>query len=90
MERPHVDHIYNKASRLLGFFNWNLYSSPAQIKEYLYKQLLLPSIEYCSAIWDPYHQTDIKKIEMVQHHAVRLYWTNRGINHTIMTVSQKC
>ena len=42
-----------------------------QIKEYLYKQLLLPSIEYCSAIWDPYYLTDIKKIEMIQHRVVR-------------------
>ena len=69
--RPHVDHICNKASRLLGFLKRNLHSSPMQIKEYLYKQLLLPSIEYCSAIWDPYYLTDIKKIEMIQHRAVR-------------------
>ena len=69
--RPHVDHICNKASRLLGFLKRNLHSSPVQIKEYLYKQLLLPSIEYCSAIWDPYYLTDIKKIEMIQHRVVR-------------------
>ena len=48
--RPHVDHMCNKASRLLGFLKRNLYSSSAQIKEYLYKQLLLPSIEYYSAM----------------------------------------
>ena len=69
--RPHVDHICNKASGLLGFLKRNLHSSPVQIKEYLYKHLLLPSIEYCSAIWDPYYLTDIKKIEMIQHRVVR-------------------
>ena len=68
--RPHVDHICNKASRLLGFLKRNLHSSPVQINKYLYKQLLLPSIEYCSAIWDPYYLTDIKKIEMIQHRFV--------------------
>ena len=86
--RPHVDRMCNKASRLLGFLKRNLYSSPAHIKEYLYKQLLLPSIEYCSAIWDPYHQTDIKKIEMVQHRAVRFVlnkpW-HKSHNHDSVT-----
>ena len=33
------------------------------------KQLLLPSIEYCSAIWDPYHYTDKNKLEMIYHYA---------------------
>ena len=87
--RPYyVDCMCNKASRLLGFLKRNLYSSPAHIKEYLYKQLLLPSIEYCLAIWDPYHQTDIKKIEMVQHHAVRFVlnksW-HKSHNHDSVT-----
>ena len=29
--RPHVDHICNKASRLLGFLKRNLHSSPINI-----------------------------------------------------------
>ena len=47
--RPHVDRMCNKASRLLARFLETkpsyIASSPAQIKEYLYKQLLLPSVE---------------------------------------------
>ena len=50
--------------------------------------MLLPSIEYCSAIWDPYHQTDIKKIEMVQHRAVHFVlnksW-HKSHNHDSVT-----
>jgi len=42
---------------------------PSEIKEHVYKQLVLPSIEYCSAIWDPYHHTSIYKLEMIQHRA---------------------
>jgi len=68
---PHVNYICNKANRLLGFLKRNLYNAPLQIKEHVYKQLLLPSIEYCSAIWDPYHQTSINKLEMIQHYAAR-------------------
>ena len=32
---------------------------------------IIPSLEYCSAIWDPYHHTSIGKLEMIQHRAVR-------------------
>ena len=56
---PHVNHICNKANRLLGFLNRNLRHTPQNIKEYTYKQLVLPSIDYCSAIWDPYTKNDI-------------------------------
>ena len=63
---PHVDHIRNKANRLL---KRNLLNASTQIKEYVYKQLLLPSNEYCSAIWDPYHPSDI--LGMIQHYAAR-------------------
>ena len=38
---------------------------------YTYKQLVLPSIDYCSAIWDPYTKNDISKLEMLQHRAAR-------------------
>ena len=64
---PHVDCIRNK--KLSAGFSE--IKSSTQIIEYVYKQLLLPSIEYCSAIWDPYHHSDINKLEMIQHYAAR-------------------
>ena len=67
----HIDYICNKANRLLGFLKRNLYSCHKHFKEYAYKQFLLPSLEYCCAVWDPYYQTDISKLEMVQHKAAR-------------------
>ena len=69
--KPHIDRICNKANKLLGFLRRNLSKSPTKIKDYIYKQLLLPTIEYCSSIWDPYHQSDIGKLEMIQHRAAR-------------------
>ena len=67
----HIDYICNKANRLLGFLKRNLHSCHKHFKEYAYKQFLLPSIEYCCAIWDPHHQNDISKLEMIQHRAAR-------------------
>ena len=64
---PHVNHICNKANHMLGFLNRNLFHAPHNIREYTYKQLVLPSIDYRSAIWDPYTKNDI--LEMLQHRA---------------------
>ena len=68
---PHINFICSKASQLLGFLKRALRTAPLEIKGYLYKQLLLPSIEYCSVIWDPHHSTSIYKLEMIQHRAAR-------------------
>lgn len=84
---PYVDRVRNKANRLLGSLKRNLCNAPVQIKEHVYKQLLLPSIEYCSAIWDPYHHTDIYELEMIQHYAARFVlnkpWHRQQQNESI-------
>ena len=66
---PHVDCVQNKVNRLLRFLKQNLNNAPTQLKEYIYKQLLLPSIEYCSATWNQYHHTDKYNLEMIQYYA---------------------
>ena len=63
--------------------------APIEIKEHVYKQLLLPSLEYYSAIWDPHHQTSITKLEMIQHHAAHFVlnrpWYRSNHNHDSIT-----
>ena len=68
---PHVNHICNKVNCILGFLNRNLHHTPQNIKEYTCKQLVLPSVDYCSSIWDPYIKSDISKLEMLQHRVAR-------------------
>ena len=60
-----------KANRLLGFLRRTLHHCPPHLKEHAYKQIVLPSIEYCSSIWDPHQQSLIHKLEMIQHRAAR-------------------
>ena len=69
---PHIIYVCSKASQLLSFLKRALHTAPIEIKDYLYKQLLLSSIEYCSAMWDPNHSTSIHKLEMVQHRAAHI------------------
>ena len=47
----HVSQTCNKANRILGFLQRNLKNSPTHLK-LAYKQLVLPSMEYCATIWD--------------------------------------
>jgi len=69
--RPHIDQLCHKANQLLGFLQRNLRGCSRSLKEHSYKQMILPIIEYCSAIWDPHHQNAIHKLEMIQHRAAR-------------------
>ena len=65
---PQVNHVCNKATRLIGFLQRNLRNCSRALS---YKQFILPVLEYAAAIWDPYHLKDINKIEMIQHRAAR-------------------
>ena len=45
------------------------------LREHSYKKLVLQMLDYCSFIWDPYHQNAINQLEMIQHRAAQ-YVTN--------------
>ena len=53
-------YISNKVNRLLAFLNRNLPRANQCLQEYSYKQLVLPVLDYCATIWDPYYQKSIQ------------------------------
>ena len=57
------------------FLYSNLKGCPKYFKECAYEQIVLPSI-YCSAIWDPYYQNAMHKVEMIQHRSAAhfIFW----------------
>ena len=67
--RPQVNYVCSKATKTVNFLRCNLRNCPKNLKELSYKQFVLPVLEYAATIWDPYHQNDINKIEMIQHRA---------------------
>ena len=77
----HINNICNKANRTIGFLKRNLNISATSVKENAYKALVRPLVEYASPVWDPYHQNEIDRLEMVQRRAAR-YVTNRHGNHS--------
>ena len=44
---------------------------PKYVKERCYTTLVRPTMEYACAMWDPYTQSNVKKIEMIQRRAAR-------------------
>ena len=68
---PQINHVCNKATRLIVFLQRNLRNYSCALKELSYKQFILPVLKYAAAIWDPYHLKDINKIEMIQHRTAR-------------------
>ena len=68
---PHIETLCHKANHTLGFLKRNMYNLPMYLRECSYKQIILPMLDYCSSIWDPYHQNAINQIEMIQHRAAR-------------------
>ena len=67
----YIPSICNKANHLLEFLYRNLHNCLPLLKERAYKQIVLPSIEYCSAIWEPHQQSLIHKLDIMQHHVAR-------------------
>ena len=67
----HVDNTVKKATNILNFLRRNIRDCPPRVKEQCYKTLVRPTMEYASCVWDPYTNTNIKKLEMVQRRAAR-------------------
>ena len=52
----HTSNITAKANRTIGFLGRNIHACPKEVKETAYTTLVRPSIEYASALWDPFNK----------------------------------
>ena len=65
-----------KGNKILGFVKRNIKTTSASTKEYAYKMLVRPTVEYASSVWSPHQETLKYTIERVQRRAAR-YVTRR-------------
>ena len=61
-----------KANRMLGFINRNFTFKSRKIIVPLYKNLVLPYLEYAIQFWDPHLNKDKNKLEAVQRRATKM------------------
>ena len=87
--RQHIDSITDKANRTLSFLRRNLKISSISIKEQAYKTLVRPLVEYASTVWDPHHQTDIRKLECVQRRAARFVLSSQHNRSSVTAMIQR-
>ena len=66
----------SKTNSTLGFFRRNLKACPPKLRETAYFSLVRSSLEYFSAVWDPFRQKDIDKLEKNQRSAARFVTQN--------------
>ena len=83
-----------KANTTIGFLKRNLNICSTTVKQNAYKALVRPLVEYTSPVWDPYRQTEIDRIEMVQRRAAT-YVTNShnnrsSVNQILEHLEWKC
>ena len=67
----HISNTVSKANKVLGLLHQNLYSCSPFAKETVYKLLARPKLEYCSSIWNPYHQEYKNKLQSVERRSAR-------------------
>jgi hypothetical protein len=72
----HINNTAKKASSTLGFLRRNLKYSPKNCKKTAYITLVRSIMDYGGIIWDLYLQTDVDRLERIQHQAPR-FFTNQ-------------
>ena len=71
----YINRISKKANNTLGF---PIHSE--SLKSSAYKVLVRPQLEYCSTVWGPFKDSNISKLEAVQHRAAR--WVKHDYGQT--------
>ena len=72
----HINATCSKAKQRLGFLYRHFHLASTTTLCHLYKSLVLPILDYCSSVWDPYQITYIHQLESVQKFAARLATKN--------------
>ena len=66
-----MDSIANKGNSSLAFVKRNLYACSEETKRAAYVSLVRPHLEYATAVWDPYRQNQVEKLDTIKSCAGR-------------------
>ena len=84
----HITKITSKANSTLGFLRRNPKACPPKLRETAYFSLVRSSLEYSSAVWDPFRQKDIDKLEKIQRAAARFVTQNYRLTASVTSLIQ--
>ena len=81
----HINRISKKANSTLGFLRRKIHSE--SLKSSVYKVLVRPQLEYCSTVWCPFTDSNISKLDAVQHRAGG--WVKHDLDGQTSSVTEK-
>ena len=71
----HVIHnTCKKTKQHLDFIHRKFHQSPPQIRNKIYRTAVLPKLDYCGAVWDPHHHTDMESVQKCAGKIVTKQW----------------
>ena len=79
----HVDSIANKGNSSLAFVKRNLYACSEETKRAADVSLVRRHLEYATAVWDPYRQNQVEKLDTIQSRAVRFIKHDYSYNTSV-------
>ena len=63
----HVSHVSAKATEVLNLLRRHLYTCRYRSKQRAFKALVIPILDYASAVWNPHTQKNISALEKIQN-----------------------
>lgn len=72
----HINNIVAGSNQVQGMLSRNIKKAPQQTKITAVNTLIRPKVEYGAAIWDPFTNENIDKLERVQRRAARYVCNN--------------
>src|SRR5207249_7105956 len=68
----HIESVEKRVRRLLYYIGRFFKLAPVDVRVLLYNQLVLPVIEYAGAVWDPWQDGLMRRLEALQRLAARV------------------
>jgi hypothetical protein len=72
---------YSRANRMLGLIKRTICNKSREIMLQLYKTLVRPHVEFCTAAWMPHYKKDKELIEKMQHRFTRMIVGMKGMEY---------
>ena len=71
----HINIVTKKSNNARSFLQRNIHQCPRKTKELCYNTLVRPLMEYATIIWDPFTDSNVRKLEMVQRRSARVVFS---------------
>ncbi len=70
----HISNTCSRARQQLGIIHRSFKEANSSVSLHLYRMVVLPTLDYCSSVWDPHLKILSDKLQSVQKLALRLFF----------------